>query len=75
MRVGELVVHSKDSVTSRVVQLSDVILSGSEAMLNIRFPKTNQNGRSVSLIFTSCQDQQICPVALLYKYIFSKGHA
>ena len=28
MRVGELVVHSQDSVTSRVVQLSDVILRG-----------------------------------------------
>ena len=69
MRVGELVVHSKDSVTSRVVQLSDVILRGSEVMLNIRFSKTDQNGRSVSLIFTSCQDQQICPVALLYRYI------
>ena len=38
-------------------------------MLNIRFSKTDQNGRSFSLIFTSCQDQQICPVALLYRYI------
>ena len=69
MRVGELVVHSKDNVTSRVVQLSDVILRGSEVRVYIRFSKTDQNGRSVSLIFTSCQDQQICPVALLYRYI------
>ena len=38
-------------------------------MLNIRFSETDQNGRSVSLIFTSCQYQQICPVALLYRYI------
>ena len=69
MRVGELVVHSKDSVTSRVVQHCDVILRGSEMRLYIRFSKRDQNSRSVSLVFTSCQDQQICPVALLYRYI------
>ena len=69
MRVGKLVVYSKDSVTSRVIQHSDVILRGSEVMLNFRFSKTDQNGRSVSLIFASCQNQKTFPVALLCRYI------
>lgn len=69
MRIGELVVQSKESDCSKVVQIADVSITSSEVWLNVRFSKTDQSGRSVTLIFTPCSDKEICPVALLSNYV------
>lgn len=68
MRIGEIAAKCKKDCTSRLVQFSDLSIADNECKLNIRFSKTDQCGKSITLVFVECQTKSICPVRLLQKF-------
>lgn len=53
----------------KVAQISDISLSDNKCTLLIKCSKTDQYGKSVSLIFTQSSDSTVCPILLLKMYL------
>ena len=69
LRVGEMVADSKTSDTSRIILISDVAILSGNISITLRFSKTDQLGKSVTLVFYPCEQKQICPVSLIKRYM------
>ncbi|MCG7867878.1 MAG: tyrosine-type recombinase/integrase [Candidatus Thiodiazotropha taylori] len=69
LRVGEIAITNKEGDVSKVIQVSDVCFKGLEVHVTLRYSKTDQQGRSVTLVFTPSMSKSICPVSLLSQYI------
>ena len=69
LRVGEIVVTSKTGDSSKVISISDVKACSNTVEINLRYSKTDQLGKSVTLEFSQCESKQICPVTLLHKFL------
>ena len=69
LRVGEVAVAQKNAESKFVIQRSDVTFKDNEALVTIKHSKTDQQGKSVTLIFSSSISKEICPVSLLKQYL------
>lgn len=72
LRVGEITVISKKSDTSHILARDDIMMGyDPQAFMEatIRFSKTDQYGDSVSLHFTKGNDDLLCPVQAMDKYL------
>ena len=69
LHVGEIVVTSKTGDSSKVISISDVKACSNTVEINLRYSKTDQLGKSVTLEFSQCESKQICPVTLLHKFL------
>ncbi|WAR28199.1 LOW QUALITY PROTEIN: hypothetical protein MAR_013903, partial [Mya arenaria] len=69
IRIGEIAVDGKAGPYTKVAQISDIVLSECKCSLLIRCSKTDQNGKSVSLIFTHFSKSNICPVLAVKFYL------
>lgn len=72
LRIGEMVAESKTSDNSRVILISDVDLHNQQVAITLRFSKTDQLGKSTTLVFYPCEQKHICPVALLRRYVHDR---
>ena len=64
-----MVADSKTSDTSRIILISDVAILSGNISITLRFSKTDQLGKSVTLVFYPCEQKQICPVSLIKRYM------
>lgn len=69
LRVGEIAIEKTGGDASKVIQVSDVCFKEREVHVILRYSKTDQHGRAVTLVFTPSLSKGICPVALLSQYI------
>ena len=69
LRVGEVAVAQKNAESKFVIQRSDVTFKENEALVTIKHSKTDQQGKSVTLIFSPSISKEICPVSLLKQYL------
>ena len=69
LRVGEMTLMSRNAHSTKVLQLSDVKIVNNSCHLCIRFSKTDQTGKTVTLVIPSAQDSTICPISNLQKYL------
>ena len=61
--------HRKNAESKFVIQRSDVTFKDNEALVTIKHSKTDQQGKSVTLIFSHSISKEICPVSLLKQYL------
>ena len=72
LRVGEIAIKKKNEDSMLVIQKSDVSIINNEAFVNLRFSKTDQQGKGVTLIFSPSMSTEICPVSLLKQYLMKR---
>lgn len=68
LRVGELTEHNNKSYNKKVLKLQDILLQPSQLCLVIRWSKTDQTGKSVTLSIPSSGGIH-CPVMLMRHYL------
>ena len=61
-RIGVLVCANKAGPGSRVLQISDCAFKGNQMRVIIRFSKTDQTGKSTTIIFEGKANEKLCPV-------------
>jgi len=61
-RIGELVCVNKTDHNNKVLQISDIAFKANQMRVIIRFSKTDQTGKSSTLIFEGKANEKLCPV-------------
>ncbi len=72
LRVSEYAAHAKHGNTSRMLQVSDVHISGYGDVgmdVIIRHSKTDQKSRSVKLKISNLQEKTLCPVKAMREFL------
>ena len=69
LRVGEIAIKTKNEDSSFIIQKTDVSIVKNEAFVKLRYSKTDQQGKSVTLVFSPSKSTEICPVLLLKQYL------
>ena len=76
LRVGEFTAVSSNRSSGRVLQLNDIVLMPTQGQnskkcvhVTIRYSKTDQRGKSTTLIIPETADQATCPVRALTRYL------
>lgn len=69
LRIGEMIAGGKSGDNSRIIQVSDVSMYDENVKITLRFSKTDQLGKSATLLFYRSQQKQICPVTLLKEFL------
>ena len=69
LRIGEIAIVSKDRDAFKVVQFRDIKMYDQEVHFTVRYSKTDQLGKSTTLVFTEKNDKTICPVRRLKDYM------
>ena len=76
-RIGELVCANKTGPNSRVLQISDIAFKANQMRVIIRFSKTDQTGKSTTIIFEGKANEKLCPVQGMKRFLekrrFSAG--
>ena len=72
LRVGEVAVAQKNAESKFVIQRSDVTFKDNEVLVTIKHSKTDQQVRSVTLIFSLSISKEIFPVSLLKQYLHKR---
>lgn len=67
-RVGELTASGANS-DKRILALSDIKVKDSKLVVHIRFSKTDQLGKGVTLEIPKALDNSVCPVASMTEYL------
>jgi hypothetical protein len=73
LRIGEMVCQNKYEKTSKVLQITDIAFKKNSMKVDIRFSKTDQKGKSSSLIFQGKLAEKLCPVQGMRNYIAKRG--
>ena len=69
LRVGEFASVSKSADTSRILAITDVAFRDGGLELIIRFSKTDQRGRAVTLFLQRAANSRFCPVVALLDFM------
>ena len=73
LRIREMVCQNKYEPTSKVLQINDIAFKKNSIKVTIRFLKTDQKGKSSSLIFQGKEKEKLCPVQGMRNYIARRG--
>ena len=69
LRVGEFASVSKSADSSRILAITDVAFNDGGLELIIRFSKTDQRGKAVTLFLQRAANSTFCPVVALFDFI------
>ena len=69
LRVGEFASVSKSADSSRILAITDVAFNEGGLELIIRFSKTDQRGKAVTLFLQRAANSTFCPVVALFDFI------
>ena len=68
-RIGELVCANKKGPSSKVLQISDIAFKANKMRVIIRFSKTDQTGKSSTIIFEGKANEKLCPVQGMKQFV------
>ena len=72
-RIGEIVADMKDRPQKSVILISNISLKPSFLKIVIRFSKTDQTGKTNSIIFEGQKGNPLCPVEATLEFIKIRG--
>ena len=72
-RIGEIVADTKDRAQKSVILINDISLKPGFLKILVRFSKTDQTGRTNSIIFEGQKKNPLCPVEATLEFIKVRG--
>jgi hypothetical protein len=72
-RIGELICTNKKTAQKGVLQINDIAFRDNSMKIMIRFSKTDQLGKSTTMIIEGNPSSTLCPVQAAKEFIESRG--
>ena len=73
-RISELVCQNKNEASSKVLLISDIAFKKDKMRVTVRFSKTDQTGKTSTMVFKSKIGENLCPVQSMKEYLPERGY-
>lgn len=72
-RIGEMVADTKVRAQRSVMLLRDIVIKDETLTITVRFSKTDQTGKSSSIVVNGQKGNPLCPVEAVKKFVKRRG--